>query len=520
MLPANLTAPRVTVIDPRTPEKAKLRVAAYCRVSSDSADQLNSYLAQVDFYTKHIAENPDWELVDIYADEGISGLEAKKRDEFNRMISDCRAGKIDRVLVKSISRFARNTQDYLQYMRELLRLGVTIHFEKENLDTGKLSTEQVAAIYGAFAQMESTNHSNNMRFSVKMRMEKGIFTPSSMPFGYRLNGLEPEIVPEEAEIVRHIFGLALSGQGQRDIARELNKLGMERGRGRTVWRPNTVRYILTNSFYTGDSDWHKTCATDTVPFCQVRNRGQKPKYHVEDDHPGIVSRDDFQRVQAVIARRRGQFYDGTPARSIFSKRLYCGQCGAVLRRKVNSGKVYWVCHRHDDDKRQCPSAPIPETKLTAACLRLWNKLTLYGRDVLSPLLDQFRELRERELRSNRRLADIDKEIAHISEQNLVLTRLQSNGYVDSALYLSQLDELDRKLRDLRRLRRKILESAGEDGQIQATEAILAGLEEHPGWHDEITAEFFETLVERIIVSTDGQLKFRLHNGLELTERME
>ena len=197
---------KVTVISPAAQEKAKLRVAAYARVSSDSADQLNSYLAQVDYYTRHIGENPDWELADVYADEGISGLSTRKRDEFNRMMADCRAGKIDRVLVKSVSRFARNAQDTLYFMRELLRLGVTIRFEKENVDTGKLSPEQPAAIYAAFAQMESTAHSGNMRASVRMRMEKGIFTPSSMPYGYRLNGLDPEIVPEEAQVVRRIFG--------------------------------------------------------------------------------------------------------------------------------------------------------------------------------------------------------------------------------------------------------------------------------------------------------------------------
>lgn len=176
-------APRVTVIDPRIPEKARLRVAAYTRVSSDSDDQLNSYIAQVDHYTKFISSREDWELVDIYADEGISGLDAKNRDDFNRMLADCRAGKIDRILVKSMSRFARNTKDHIQYIRELLRLGISVRFEKENIDTGKMTSEQVAQIYGAFAQMESTNHSSTMRISVQMRMQKGIFTPPSAPYG-------------------------------------------------------------------------------------------------------------------------------------------------------------------------------------------------------------------------------------------------------------------------------------------------------------------------------------------------
>ena len=206
MAQTNTTAarvPRITVIDPRTPEKEKLRVAAYARVSSDSADQLNSYLAQVDFYTKFISSKEDWELVDIYADEGLSGLDSHKREDFNRMIADCQAGKIDRVLVKSTSRFARNTTDYIRYVRELLRLGVSICFEKENIDTGRMTSEQIAQIYGAFSEMESTNHSNNMRASVRMRMEKGLFVPPSSPYGYRLAGRELEIVPEEAELVRY-----------------------------------------------------------------------------------------------------------------------------------------------------------------------------------------------------------------------------------------------------------------------------------------------------------------------------
>ena len=283
-----VNAPKVTVIDPAAPEKAKLRVAAYARVSSDSADQLNSYLAQVDYYTRHIGENPDWELSDIYADEGISGLDTRKRDEFNRMMADCRAGKIDRILVKSMSRFARNTRDSLHFMRELMRLGVTVRFEKENIDTGKLSSEQTATIYAAFAQMESTGHSGNMRLSVKMRMEKGIFTPSSMPYGYRLNGLEPEIVPGEAEVVRQIFALALQGQGHTDITRWLNESGIDRGHGRERWHCSMVSYILSNRFYTGDSDWQKTCATDTLPIRQVKKpgteapvpgRGRPPRHH-------------------------------------------------------------------------------------------------------------------------------------------------------------------------------------------------------------------------------------------------
>ena len=512
-------APKVTVIDPAAPEKAKLRVAAYARVSSDSADQLNSYLAQVDYYTRHIGENPDWELVDIYADEGISGLDTRKRDEFNRMLADCYAGKIDRILVKSMSRFARNTRDSLRSMRELMRLGITIRFEKENIDTGKLSSEQTATIYAAFAQMESTGHSSNMRLSVRMRMEKGIFTPSSMPYGYRLNGLEPESVPEEAQVVRQIFALALQGQGHTDITKRLNESGIDRGHGRERWHCSMVSYILSNRFYTGDSDWQKTCATDTLPIRQVKNRGQKPKYAVEDDHPGIISREDFQRVQGLIAARKERFYRGsTPSGSAFTGHIFCGHCGCICRKKVTRGIVHWVCNRRNDGKSQCPVPQIPEAALTAATLRLHNKLALHAAELLQPLLDQLRDIRERELRSNQRLSDIDKEIANISGQNLVLIRLKSKGCIDPALALSQADEMNRRLRDLRRLRRKVLEAADGDEQIQTTEAMLDYLE-GAQWQTEVTPELFENLVERITVVSAEVVKFRLLNGLELVERL-
>ena len=380
MTATNITAtntPRVTVIDPRVPETAKLRVAAYARVSSDSEDQVNSYIAQVDFYSKHIAGKEEWEMVDIYADEGISGLEARNRDEFNRMMADCREGKIDRVLCKSISRFARNTQEYIQFVRELLRLGISIHFENENIDTGKMTSEQIAQIYGAFAQMESTSHSSNMRFSVRMRMENGLFVPPSVPYGYRLAGRDLEIVPEEAEVVRRIFSAYLSGQGKDDIAKELNQLGVDRGRNREKWYPSTVAYILTNISYTGNMIWQKSYATDTIPFQQVRNRGQKPRYFVEHSHPAIVSSEDFHRVQKLMSFRNGQFRGTVRQRreTLYSKRIYCGECGSLCRKKVTGGKTYWVCRRHDSDKADCPIPQIPELEITAAVLRLCGSIT-------------------------------------------------------------------------------------------------------------------------------------------------
>lgn len=240
---------------------------------------------------------------------------------------------------------------------------------------------------------------------------------------------------------------------------------------------------------------------------------------MEDDHPGIISRKDFQRVQELIVQRREQYYDGAaPSQSPYIGKIYCGQCESKFRRKVCEDKVHWDCYRHNAGKERCPSHQIPETALTAALLRLHNKLALHGQEILQPLLDQLRELRERELRSNSKLSDIDKEIANISGQNLVLIRLKSKGRIDPALALSQADEMNRKLRDLRRLRRKVMAAADGDDQIQSTEAMMDYLETAQ-WQTEVTPELFENLVERITVTSAEEVKFQLLNGLELTERL-
>lgn len=516
---ASAEPPKITVISAKKQEIGKLRVAAYARVSSDSDDQQNSYIAQVDYYTKHIAAHEGWELADIYADEGITGLVASKRDDFNRMVQDCRDGKIDRVLVKSISRFARNTKEYIQYVRELLRMGISIHFEKENIDTGKMTSEQIATIYGAFSQMESQNHSNNMRISVRIRMEKGDYLSPATPYGYKLEGRALAIIPEQAEVVRRIFAAYLSGQGTEDIAAELNQMGVPRTRGRKVWYSSTVAYILTNISYTGDMIWQKSFATNEIPFRQVRNNGEKPKYFVENCHEPIVSKDEFERVQALLQSRGAQIA-GTVSSALLAKKLYCGNCGTMFRRKIDNEKVYWTCRRHDSHKDLCPISQIPEEQVVTAVLRMYHKLKRHREQILSPLLNQLTELREKELRSNRKINDIDKEIAQLTEQNLVLVRLKSKGYVDSALYLSQTNEIDFKLHELRRLRRRIMEATGEDSQIKATEAMLDYLESSPEHLGGLTEELFETLVESITISPETEINLNLYNGLTLKETME
>lgn len=264
------------------PETQKLRVAAYCRVSSDSSDQMNSFAAQMNYYTTLISGKANWTLVDLYADAGISGTSAKKRPDFQRLLSDCRKGRIDKVLVKSISRFARNTMDCLKTIRELKAIGVGVCFEEQNIDTSNMTGELLTAAFSAIAQKESESISQNIRWSYQRRMESGTFLPPSVPFGYRIEDHEIVVNEKQADTIRRIFRNYLAGQSMDKIVSLLNR---ENPSGeKRKWNISAISYILTNERYTGDSLWQKTYATDTLPTRQVRNHGEREQYFAEATH--------------------------------------------------------------------------------------------------------------------------------------------------------------------------------------------------------------------------------------------
>ena len=263
----------VKMIAPQTFQPEHMRVAAYCRVSSDSKDQLHSYAAQIRSYTEEIAQHDGWELVDVYADEGLTGTRMDKREDFNRMMRDCRKGKIDRILVKSVSRFARNTKDCLSTLRELSALGVSVQFEKENIDTKTLTTELMVSVSGSLAQQESISISANQKMSYQRRMERGEFITCTAPYGYRImDKKDLEIVPEEAATVRWIFDAYLKGRSSGWIAEQLTAKGIPSQSGAECWRETGIRYLLTNEKYIGDALSQKSYSCG-FPFVQKRNHG-------------------------------------------------------------------------------------------------------------------------------------------------------------------------------------------------------------------------------------------------------
>ena len=256
----------------------KLRVAAYARVSSSSEDQLNSYRVQNQYYSELISSNPDWEMVDIYADEGITGTSVEKREDFQRMMQDCRKGKIDRILVKSISRFARNTKDCLAAVRELKELGVSVLFEEQGIDTSKVSSEMVTAIMASLAQKQSESISGNVKWGVQKRMKDGTYIPAYLPYGYESINRRIQINEGQADVVQKIFSDFLVGRSTEQIAADLRVNNIPCKNGRAQWDSSSVRYILRNEKYTGNSKWQKYYTPSTFPFhCKI-NAGEAQCY--------------------------------------------------------------------------------------------------------------------------------------------------------------------------------------------------------------------------------------------------
>ena len=256
----------------------KLRVAAYARVSSSSEDQLNSYRVQNQYYSELISNNPDWEIVDIYADEGITGTSVEKREDFQRMMQDCRKGKIDRILVKSISRFARNTKDCLAAVRELKELGVSVQFEEQGIDTSKVSSEMVTAIMASLAQKQSESISGNVKWGVQKRMKDGTYIPAYLPYGYESINRRIQINKGQADVVQKIFSDFLVGRSTEQIAANLRVNNIPCKNGRAQWDSSSVRYILRNEKYTGNSKWQKYYTPSTFPFhCKI-NAGEAQCY--------------------------------------------------------------------------------------------------------------------------------------------------------------------------------------------------------------------------------------------------
>ena len=399
----------VTVIEPKKvlivdkEKHRQKRVAAYCRVSTDSDEQLTSYVTQKKVYTEMIARNPEWEFAGLYADEGISGTRADKRPQFTQMIKDCNAGKIDIIITKSVSRFARNTVECLEYVRMLKAKGISIIFEEQNIDTMKCDSELFLVMYAGFAQSESESMSKNITWSNRKNFADGkvVFRYSQL-LGYRKgeNG-EPEIVPEEAAVVERIFQMFLAGMTLRDISAELQSENITFPDKEFMFTKRMVQNTLRNEKYCGDCILQKTVTVDCITKERKINQGEAPMYLVENNHPPIVSREIFNRTQEELSRR-----NALPAKSTktaltssgkYSKYaltdvLICGECGSRYKRctwaRNGKKKIVWRCiSRLDYGTKYCTKSPtIEEEPLQKAIVRALNRFNAEDRSTYITLM--------------------------------------------------------------------------------------------------------------------------------------
>ena len=362
-MPARLVMPEAT------------RVAAYARVSCEKDAMLHSLAAQVDFYRNQIRNHAGWAFAGVFADEAQTGTK-DSRPEFQRMLADCRAGKIDLVLTKSISRFARNTVTLLETVRELKLLGVDVYFEEQNLHTVGCDGELILTILASYAQEESRSASENQKWRVRKDFEEGRPSGSILLYGYAREGGSFTVVPAEAEVIWMIFSDYLSGMGKNAIMKKLTRMGIPTKTGGR-WTETGVADILRNEKYAGDLRLQKVLVTDHLTKRKIRNRGELPQYYVEGHHEPIVSRETFDAVQNEIRRRAARVADAKASEpGVFTGIIHCQRCGANFRRKINAaGTKYargtWACATYTNrGKEFCPAKRIPEDVLMDTCAQM------------------------------------------------------------------------------------------------------------------------------------------------------
>lgn len=476
-------------------QKPKLRVAAYCRVSTDSDEQATSYEAQIEHYTEYISKNPDWVLAGIFADEGITGTNTKKRTEFNRMIDECMAGNIDMIITKSISRFARNTLDCLKYIRQLKEKNIPVFFEKESINTMDSKGEVLLTIMASLAQQESQSLSQNIKLGLQYRYQQGHVQVNHNRFlGYTKDADGHLIIdPDQAEIVRRIYREYLEGFSMDKIAAGLERDGILTGAGKAKWHTSTINKILRNEKYMGDALLQKTYTTDFLTKKRIKNNGTVPQYYVESDHEAIIPKDIFLLVQEELVRRRVVRTSKNGKRRsysckhCFAQMVFCGDCGEFYRRVHwnNRGckSIVWrCCSRLENTGHACRSRTVNEGLLEQVSIDAINQVLCEKDDFLKTLQSNIATV----IRQGDTLSPevIDERLQELQKE-LLKKANQKDDYDAIA------DEILR-LRDMRK--QAEVNSTRMDEQLKQINSLQDFIKSQPT----IVTEFDELLVKRLI----------------------
>lgn len=527
------TGRKVTVIPPIAEMQGESRidmrlkrVAAYCRVSTDREEQEHSFETQKAMYTEMIMMKPTWQMAGIYADEGITGTVAKKRPGFMKMIEDCRKGKIDMIVTKSVSRFSRNNLDCLMYVRELKQLGIPIIFEKEGINTIQVSSELLLTLFGALSQAESESISMNVKLGIRQSLKNGNVRFSYKTFlGYRKGADgQPEIVPEQADIVRRIYNDFLAGATYLEIAKQLTDENVPTMGGGNRWFSERIKSILKNEKYKGDALLQKTYITDPISKRVKKNNGELPMYYVENSHPAIIERRIFDRVQEEIARRAGKKkvkqtgtktelgrYSGKYA---LTELLYCGECGTPYRRctwsRDGKKKIVWRCvSRLDYGKKYCKNSPsVEESRLhnaiAAAITKKANSEEINIGGIMNHI-ESFGSQRDTDgiIQRQRRIAEIEKVIDDLARLNSDEAQSGELDYKFSELYAelySMKDELEEMQSDV---------SALDGDMLNEMREVVTGLKNHPVEYDD---KVVRQLIDCIKVMSTDTIKICFKDG--------
>ena len=533
--------PRVTIIPPKISSETekllrKLNVAAYARVYTDEEEQESSYEAQISYYTEKITANPEWKMAGIFADEGITGTQAKKRPEFLKMIELCRKKKIDLILTKSVSRFARNTVDCLNYVRELKAIGIGIIFEKENINTLLVENEMLLTIMSCFAQAESESISKNVSWGIRQSFKSGnVPIRYGTLLGYRKGADgKPEIVPEEAETIREIYRLYLDGMSLVQIQNELTARKIPTKVGTDRWQRSTIKSILQNEKYTGDALLQKTYITDCITKKTKKNNGELPMYLVRNHHEPIITRDEFNRVQEEMARRTSkqkiaEKFSKTEqgrysAKYALSELLVCGECGAHYRRVTWTAKGYkefkWRCiNRLQYGKKVCHSSPtIDESSLQEAIVSAINEFCNVKEDVAAVLKESISEVLDPNqngsvLAAKQRIEELAKNLDDL----LRLAMLPESAEKAMADIEKSSEEM-KHLREFIETERAKTEAAEHDSE--QLNAVLERLEKENFSLTEYDDIAVRQLVERVTVEDKHTVTVTFMGGIKIRENLD